>query len=162
MKRAVLVLLMVLVAAVTFAETQTITLVSRVEKVDAKYAIRNAETGKIDSSIIYSTEEISKNDVRTSFDIIQVNDSNAFGSVLLQVSATELTARVAGKTYSTNGVSIEMDGVQYGSSVSFVRFVNGASAAGSVVGSFDVAWPTSAELVEATYQACVTLTATAL
>ena len=162
MKKAVLVLLMVLVAAVVFAETQTITLVSRVEKVDAKYAIRNAETGKIDASVIYSTEEIAKTDVRTSFDIIQINDSNSFESVLLQVSATELTARVAGKTYSTNGVSIEMNGVQYGSEVSFVRFVAGASAAGTVVGSFDVAWPTNSDLVDATYQACVTLTATAL
>ena len=66
MKKAVLVLLMVLVAAVVFAETQTITLVSRVEKVNAKYAIRNAETGKIDASIIYSTDEIAKTDVRTS------------------------------------------------------------------------------------------------
>ena len=55
-----------------------------------------------------------------------------------------------------------MNGVQYGSSVSFVKVVAGASAAGSVVGSFDVAWPTNSELVEATYQACVTLTATAL
>ena len=162
MKRAVLVLLMVLVAAVCFAETHTITLVSRVEKVDAEYAIRNAETGKIGASVVYSTDEIADADVRTSFDIIQINDSNAFGSVLLQVSATELTAKVDGKLYSTDGVSIAMNGVRHGSEVSFVTYTAGATAAGAVVGSFDVEWPTSAELVEATYQACVTLTATTL
>ena len=162
MKRAVLVLLMVLVAAVAFAETHTITLVSRVEKVDAKYAIRNAETGKVGATVVYSTDEIADANVRTSFDIIQSNDSNAFGSVLLQVSATELTARVDGKTYSTDGVSIEMGGVQYGSSVSFVRYTAGATAAGTVVGSFDVEWPTNSELVSTTYQASVTLTATAI
>ncbi len=162
MKRAVLVLLMVLVAAVCFAETHTITLVSRVEKVDAEYAIRNAETGKVGASVVYSTDEIAKADVRTSFDIIQINDSNAFGTVLLQVSATELTAKVDGKVYSTDGVTITMNGVEYGSEVSFVRYTAGATAAGAVVGSFEVEWPTSAELVEATYQACVTLTATTL
>jgi len=162
MKRAVLVLLMVLVAAVCFAETHTITLVSRVEKVDAEYAIRNAETGKVGASVVYSTDEIAKADVRTSFDIIQVNDSNAFGTVLLQVSATELTAKVDGKVYSTDGVAIRMNGTEFGSEVSFVRYTAGATAAGAVVGSFEVEWPTSAELVEATYQACVTLTATTL
>ena len=162
MKRAVLVLLMVLVAAVCFAETHTITLVSRVEKVDAEYAIRNAETGKVGASVVYSTDEIAKADVRTSFDIIQVNDSNAFGTVLLQVSATELTAKVDGKVYSTDGVAIRMNGAEFGSEVSFVRYTAGATAAGAVVGSFEVEWPTSAELVEATYQACVTLTATTL
>ena len=162
MKRAVLVLLMVLVAAVCFAETHTITLVSRVEKVDAEYAIRNAETGKVGASVVYSTDEIAKADVRTSFDIIQINDSNAFGTVLLQVSATELTAKVDGKVYSTDGVAIRMNGVEYGSEVSFVRYTAGATAAGAVVGSFEVEWPTSAELVEATYQACVTLTATTI
>ena len=160
MKRAVLVLLMVLVAAVCFAETHTITLVSRVEKVDAEYAIRNAETGKVGASVVYSTDEIAKADVRTSFDIIQINDSNAFGTVLLQVSATELTAKVDGKVYSTDGVAIRMNGTEFGSEVSFVRYTAGATAAGAVVGSFEVEWPTSAELVEATYQACVTLTAT--
>ena len=162
MKRAVLVLLMVLVAAVCFAETHTITLVSRVEKVDAEYAIRNAETGKVGASVVYSTDEIAKADVRTSFDIIQINDSNAFGTVLLQVSATELTAKVDGKVYSTDGVAIRMNGTECGSEVSFVRYTAGATAAGAVVGSFEVEWPTSAELVEATYQACVTLTATTL
>lgn len=162
MKRAVLVLLMVLVAAVCFAETHTITLVSRVEKVDAEYAIRNAETGKVGASVVYSTDEIAKADVRTSFDIIQINDSNAFGTVLLQVSATELTAKVDGKVYSTDGVVIRMNGTEFGSEVSFVRYTAGATAAGAVVGSFEVEWPTSAELVEATYQACVTLTATTL
>ena len=162
MKRAVLVLLMVLVAAVCFAETHTITLVSRVEKVDAEYAIRNAETGKVGASVVYSTDEIAKADVRTSFDIIQVNDSNAFGTVLLQVSATELTAKVDGKVYSTDGVAIRMNGTEFGSEVSFVRYTAGATAAGAVVGSFEVEWPTSAELVEATYQASVTLTATTL
>ena len=162
MKRAVLVLLMVLVAAVCFAETHTITLVSRVEKVDAEYAIRNTETGKIGASVVYSTDEIADADVRTSFDIIQVNDSNAFGTVLLQVSATELTAKVDGKVYSTDGVAIRMNGAEFGSEVSFERYTAGATAAGAVVGSFEVEWPTSAELVEATYQACVTLTATTL
>jgi len=53
-----------------------------------------------------------------------------------------------------------MNGRQYGSSVSFTRTTVGAVAAGTEVASFNVVWPTSADLVPATYEACVTLTAT--
>ena len=35
-------------------------------------------------------------------------------------------------------------------------------AAGSVVDSFEVIWPTNSDLVDATYEACVVLTATSL
>ncbi|MBQ5365231.1 MAG: hypothetical protein IIU49_04085, partial [Spirochaetales bacterium] len=65
------------------------------------------------------------------------------------------------KLYGTKGVAIEMNGRQYGSQVSFTRTTVGVVAAGSAVASFNVVWPTSADLVEATYEACVTLTATA-
>ena len=161
MKKALLVLMMVLAAAVLFAETHTIVLVSRVEKQDAQYVIRNNETGAIGASVVYSTEEIAKQDVGTSFDIIQSCDSNGINTVEFTVSATELQANVDGKLYSTKGVAIEMNGRQYGSQVSFTRTTVGVVAAGSAVASFNVIWPTSAELVEATYEACVTLTATA-
>ncbi|MDT3389871.1 MAG: hypothetical protein LIR25_04700 [bacterium] len=161
MKKALLVLMMVLAAAVLFAETHTIVLVSRVEKQDAQYVIRNNETGAIGASVVYSTEEIAKQDVGTSFDIIQSCDSNGINTVEFTVSATELQANVNGKLYSTKGVAIEMNGRQYGSQVSFTRTTVGVVAAGSAVASFNVIWPTSAELVEATYEACVTLTATA-
>lgn len=161
MKKALLVLMMVLAAAVLFAETHTIVLVSRVEKQDAQYVIRNNETGAIGASVVYSTEEIAKQDVGTSFDIIQSCDSNGINTVGFTVSATELQANVNGKLYSTKGVAIEMNGRQYGSQVSFTRTTVGVVAAGSAVASFNVIWPTSAELVEATYEACVTLTATA-
>ena len=161
MKKALLVLMMVLAAAVLFAETHTIVLVSRVEKLDAQYVIRNNETGAVGASVVYSTEEIAKQNVGTSFDIIQSCDSNGINTVEFTVSATELQANVNGKLYSTNGVSIEMNGRQYGSQVSFTRTTVGVVAAGSAVASFNVVWPTSAELVEATYEACVTLTATA-
>lgn len=161
MKKALLVLMMVLAAAVLFAETHTIVLVSRVEKQDAQYVIRNNETGAIGASVVYSTEEIAKQNVGTSFDIIQSCDSNGINTVEFTVSATELQANVNGKLYSTKGVAIEMNGRQYGSQVSFTRTTVGVVAAGSAVASFNVIWPTSAELVEATYEACVTLTATA-
>ena len=161
MKKALLVLMMVLAAAVLFAETHTIVLVSRVEKQDAQYVIRNNETGAIGASVVYSTEEIAKQDVGTSFDIIQSCDSNGINTVEFTVSATELQANVNGKLYSTKGVAIEMNGRQYGSQVIFTRTTVGVVAAGSAVASFNVIWPTSAELVEATYEACVTLTATA-
>ena len=161
MKKALLVLMMVLAAAVLFAETHTIVLVSRVEKQDAQYVIRNNETGAIGASVVYSTEEIAKQNVGTSFDIIQSCDSNGINTVGFTVSATELQANVNGKLYSTKGVAIEMNGRQYGSQVSFTRTTVGVVAAGSAVASFNVIWPTSAELVEATYEACVTLTATA-
>ena len=161
MKKALLVLMMVLAAAVLFAETHTIVLVSRVEKLDAQYVIRNNETGAVGASVVYSTEEIAKQNVGTSFDIIQSCDSNGINTVEFTVSATELQANVNGKLYSTKGVSIEMNGRQYGSQVSFTRTTVGVVAAGSAVASFNVVWPTSAELVEATYEACVTLTATA-
>ena len=161
MKKALLVLMMVLAAAVLFAETHTIVLVSRVEKLDAQYVIRNNETGAVGASVVYSTQEISKQNVGTSFDIIQSCDSNGINTVEFTVSATELQANVNGKLYSTNGVAIEMNGRQFGSQVSFTRTTVGVVAAGSAVASFNVVWPTSASLVEATYEACVTLTATA-
>ena len=69
---------------------------------------------------------------------------------------------VDGQVYSTDGVSIEMDGVSFGSSVEFSRTTVGAVAAGTVAASFNVIWPTDASLVETTYTACVTLAATAL
>ena len=160
MKKALLVLIMVMAAALLFAETHTIVLVSRVEKKDAQYVIRNNETGAIGASVVYSTSEIAKGDVSTSFDVLQSCDSNGIDTVDFTVSATELRARVDGRLYSTNGVSILMNGRQYGSSVSFTRTTVGAVAAGTGVASFNVVWPTSANLVPATYEASVTLTAT--
>ena len=163
MKKMTVAMMMILVAALCcFAETHTITLVSRVEKLDAQYVIRNNETGAVGASVVYTTGEIARHDVATSFDIIHSVDCNGYNSVDFTISATELKAKVDGKIYSTNGVSIHMDGQKMGSSFSFNRTTEGAVAAGSVVASFEVIWPTSAELVQAVYEACVTLTATAL
>ena len=163
MKKTMMIAVLILVAAAAcFAETHTITLVSRVEKMDAQYVIRNNETGETGASVVYTTGEIAKHDVATSFDIIQSTDCNGINAVSFTVSATELVARVNGKLYSTNGVSIVMDGQAYGSTVSFARNTSGAVAAGATVASFNVIWPTSAELVQAVYEARVTLTATAL
>ena len=164
MKKMMTIAMMILVAAACcFAETHThtITLVSRVEKQDARYVIRNSETGAVGQSVVYSTDEIAKSDVRTSFDVIQSCNSNGVNRSQLTVSATELAARVDGKVYSTDGVQIVMDGVQCGSSVSFTRQTVGFVAAGSVVAGFEVIWPTSENLVQATYEASVTLTAVA-
>ena len=55
-----------------------------------------------------------------------------------------------------------MNGVACGSEVSFTRMTVGAVAAGTVVESFEVIWPTNANLVDATYEACVVLTATSM
>ncbi len=162
MKKPALILLMILTAAVLCAETHTITLVSRVEKNDATYAVRSKETGRTDASVIYSTEEIPQADVRTFFDILRFNGGGPSRPVLIQISATELTARCGGKTYSTAGVSIGMDGIRHGSSVSFMEDPGPAESAVSVVGSFDVLWPTAPDLVPAVYQAGITITATVL
>ncbi len=163
MKKMMTAMMMILVAAVCcFAETHTITLISRVEKVDAQYVIRNSETGAVGESVVYSTDEIAKADVRTSFDVIQSCYSNGIQNVAFTVSATELKANVGGRAYSTDGVSIVMDGKVFGSTVSFARQTVGYVAAGTVVESFEVIWPTSQNLVQATYEACVTLTAVAL
>ncbi len=164
MKMIMTVAMILVLAACCFAEThtQTITLTSVVEKQDAQFVIRNHETGATGASVVYTTGEIARHDVSTSFDIIQCNDSNGINSVDFTVSATELQAKVGGKLYSTKGVSIMMGGESYSSSVSFNRTTVGAIAAGTVVDSFEVIWPTSAELVDATYAACVVLTATSL
>ena len=164
-KRMMMTALMILVAAACcFAATQThtIVLVSVVEKLDPQFVMRNNETGAIGTSVHYITEEIAKQDVRTSFDVVQSCDSNGYNRVNFSVSATELVSRVNGKAYSTDGVSIIMDGVQYGSSVEFARTICGPVAAGSVAASFQVFWPTNANLVQGSYEAVVTLTATAL
>ena len=165
MKKMMMTAMMILVAALCcFAgtHTHTITLVSRVEKQDAQYVIRNAETGATGASVVYCTDEIARQDVGTSFDIIQCNDSNGINKVHFTVSATELQARVNGKLYSTDGVQILMSGVACGSEVSFTRMTVGAVAAGTVVESFEVIWPTNSSLVDATYEACVVLTATSM
>ena len=60
------------------------------------------------------------------------------------------------------GVDIEVGGTGYGSSVEFTKTTVGPVAAGTVAASFDVIWPTSENLVQATYTACVTLSTTAL
>ena len=162
MKKTMMIAVLILVAAACcFAETHTITLVSKVEKMNPQFVIRNNETGAVGASVVYTTGEIAKHDVATSFDIIQNNDCNGVNTINFTVSATELKAVVDGKVYSTDGVSIVMDGRQYGSTVSFARNTNGAVAAGAVVGNFEVVWPTSANLANAIYQACVTLTTTA-
>ena len=163
MKKMMTAMMMILVAAACcFAETHTITLISRVEKVDAQYVIRNNETGAIGESVVYTTDEIAKADVRTSFDVIQSRHCNGIQNTVFTVSATELVAVVDGRVYSTDGVSIVMDGQAFGSTVSFARQTVGYVAAGSTVASFEVVWPTNQNLVQATYEACVTLTAVAL
>jgi hypothetical protein len=163
MKKMTVAMMMILVAALCcFAETHTITLVSRVEKLDAQYVIRNNETGAVGASVVYTTGEIAKHDVRTSFDILQSCDSNGYNVVKFTVEATELRAVVNNKLYSTEGVSILMDGVKFGSSVSFERTTVGCVAAGTTVASFEVIWSTNSNLVDAVYEASVTLTATAL
>ncbi len=162
MKKMMMIAMMILTAACCFAGTYTITLISKVEKVDAQYVIRNAETGAIGESVIYSTDEIAKQDVRTSFDVIQSCYSNGIQNVAFTVSATELKANVGGRAYSTDGVSIVMDGKVFGSTVSFARQTSGVVSAGATVASFEVVWPTSADLVDATYQANVTLATAAL
>ena len=164
MKKMMMTAMMILVAALCcFAETHThtITLISRVEKQDAQYAIRSHETGEVGSSIVYSTSEIAKSDVRTSFDVIRSHAGNGINRAEFTVSATELAAVVDGRLYSTDGVQIVMDGIQCGSSVSFTRITAGYVAAGTVVAGFEVIWPTSENLVQATYEASVTLTAVA-
>ena len=163
MKKTMMIAVLILVAAACcFAETHTITLVSRVEKQDAQFVIVNRETGASGASVVYTTGEIARHDVCTSFDVIQSTDCNGRNTINFTVSATELSANVNGRVYSTKGVSILMDGQSYGNTVSFERITDCAIAAGAAVASFEVIWPTSANLVDAVYEAVVTLTATAL
>ena len=165
MKRLIVAIMMILLAvAFCFAETQiiTFTLVSTVEKQEAHFVIRNTETGATGASVVYSTAKIAKQDVSTSFQIIQCTDSNGFNRTDFTVKATELMALVGSRVYTTNGVQIIMDGEAFGSEVSFTRDTVGAVAAGTVVDSFEVIWPTSAGLAEAVYEACVVLTTTSI
>ena len=159
MKKAMVIAIAVLITAFCcFAETQTITLVARVEKQYPQFVIRNNETGEIGSSVVYTTGQIARRDVRASFDVIQSTDSNGFNTITFTVSATELKAAAKHKVYSTDGVSIVLDGRSCGSEVSFERTTSTAVAAGTSVASFDVIWPTNEDLVKAVYQACITLT----
>ena len=165
MKKMMTVLMMILVAAaccLAETHTHTITLISRVEKQDPRYVIRNNETGEMGASVMYITDEIADQDVRASFDIVQSCCSNGINRVNFTVSATELVAFVGGQVYSTYGVDIEVGGTGYGSSVEFTKTTVGPVSAGTVAASFDVIWPTSENLVQATYTACVTLSTTAL
>ena len=79
MKKAMVIAIAVLITAFCcFAETQTITLISKVDKQYPQFVIRNNQTGETGSSVVYTTGEIAKRDVRVSFDIIQSTDSNGF------------------------------------------------------------------------------------
>ena len=165
MKKMMTVMMMILVAAaccLAGTHTHTITLISRVEKQEPEYAIRNHETGETGASVLYITDEIAKQDVGTSFDIVQICHSNCFSEVQFTVSATELIAKVDGKVYSTNGVDIVKDGVSYGSRIEFTETTVGLVEEGTVVASFVVNWPTDSNLVQASYTACITLETTAL
>ena len=163
MKKAMVIAIAVLITAFCcFAETQTITLISKVDKQYPQFVIRNNQTGETGSSVVYTTGEIAKRDVRASFDIIQSTDSNGFNTITFTVSATELKVARKNKVYSTDGVSILLDGQSCGSEVSFERTTATAVAAGTSVASFEVIWPTNDALVKAVYQARVTLTATVL
>ena len=163
MKKAMVIAIAVLITAFCcFAETQTITLISKVDKQYPQFVIRNNQTGETGSSVVYTTGEIAKRDVRASFDIIQSTDSNGFNNITFTVSATELKAARKNKVYSTDDVSILLDGQSCGSEVSFERTTTTAVAAGTSVASFEVIWPTNDTLVKAVYQARVTLTATVL
>ena len=164
MKKATVIAIAVLFAAVfcCFAETQTITLVAKVDKQYPQFVIRNNQTGETGSSVVYTTGEIARCDVRASFDIIQSTDSNGFNTTTFTVSATELKAATKRRVYSTDGVSIFLNGRSCGSEVSFSRSTTTAVAAGTSVASFEVIWPTDDSLVKAVYHASVTLTATVL
>lgn len=163
MRKAMMVLVFaVLALTCAFAETYTIILVSRVELEMPSYMLRNTETGEMGKSIIYSTSEITKGDVRTGFQIIQTNDSNYRGSIRFTVEATELAAKVDGKVYSTSGVQILMNGTECGDRVEFAKQYFGATRAeGMVVENFEVIWKGDCELAPSTYQAAITMTNTA-
>lgn len=141
---------------------QSIVLVSVVDEVVPQYDIENEETKVRGQSIVYSTDSIAKSDVSTSFNIIQSNDSNCRGETAIVVSATELTAQIDGKTYTTEGVDIVMDGISFGSSADITHSYDGIVMAGYNVGSFTVNWKTNENLVDAVYQANITLSYIAL
>ena len=162
-----LTMIMTILMAVTIASayavtnTSTIVLVSVVNEVKPQYVLRNTETGEMGSTVVYSTDAITEGDVKTSFEVVQSNNSNYRGNVELTISATELMAKVEGKLYSTEGVAIMMNwnnlvnranvNVEYTSTVK----------AGTVINAFDVIWTTNTNLVTATYEAAVTLNYTA-
>lgn len=161
MRRKLLFALLIVLLSMTFAwaetQTQIIYLVSVVTRTYPQFTLRNCETGEIGLSQVYSTSKISEGDVRTDFDIIQTNNSNYRGFVNFSISATELTAMVHGRIYSTEGVSIFANGIQYGSEASFERMYTGSVKAGATVECFEVIWKTSAFLRKGEYQAQITL-----
>ena len=143
-------------------QEQSIVLVSVVDEVVPQYDIENEDTKVRGQSIVYSTDSIAKGDVSTSFSIVQSNDSNCRGETAIVVSATELTAQIDGRTYTTEGVDIVMDGVSFGSSADMTHSYDGIVMAGCNVGSFTVNWKTNESLVDAVYQANITLSYIAL
>lgn len=166
MKKAMTVLMVLLVAVLSISaltETHTVVLISVVNVELPEFAIRNTETGEVGKSVVYSTSKITEGDVRTAFDIIQTNNSNYFGNLSFTVSATELMAFVNGRSYSTEGVQVIMNGVACGNSATFTKSFQGATlAAGTTVESFEVLWNGNAALENATYEAAITLGYTAL
>lgn len=141
--------------------TQQIVITSVVAPVQPEFVIRNMQTGETGKSVIYSTDSIVKNDVSTGFQIIQSNDCNYIGDIELTVRATELAAVVDGVRYQTNGVGIQMNGQNFGSTASMILSYNGIVRMSSEVGAFNVTWNTCEGLAQATYQATVALNYTA-
>lgn len=157
-------LVLVLIAFATMAslcameETFTIYLVSVVKAQQPQFILRNTETGAIGQSVTYSTTEIARSNVRTSFEILQSNDSNYRGTIHFAISASELVSYSNGKEYRTDGVRINLNGQKDQSSNAFAFAYTQNIKAGEVIASFDVIWETNPNLVSANYQSLVTLT----
>lgn len=165
MKRVLTVLfLLIIICAACFAVdlgTQTIVVTYVVSPIQPEFAIRNAQTGETGKSVIYSTDSIAKNDVSTDFQIIQSNNCNYIGEIEVSICATELSAVVNGTRYQTEGVDIRMDGTSYGQKASVNLSYCGVVKMNALVGNFQVTWPTSKGLANATYQAVISLNCTA-
>lgn len=159
-KKLLVVLLVVLstmMSIVAMEKTYTIILVSVVDRVQPQFAIRNAETGAIGQSVVYNTSKIADADVRTSFDIIQTNDSNYRGTVHMDITASELVSYDNGTEYRTKGVMILANGIENAAKVCFNYELTRNTKAESVVSTFDVIWTTNENLINANYQAVVTI-----
>ncbi|MCF0238570.1 MAG: hypothetical protein HUK24_08215 [Sphaerochaetaceae bacterium] len=164
MRKIFLTLLVLLVSFVAFAEVKTHSVIISytVDAVEPEFVIQDIKTGETGKVINYLSKDIAKENVTGYFRIIQANNAKYCGSIAIDVKATELEASVNGTTYTTQGVSIYSDGMNFGSSMSFVLNYDGSSAPKDIVRAFAVLWKTNDSLVKASYSANVSISYTSV
>lgn len=156
MKKAITIIaamLITLASVCAMTWTQTVMLIGYIPETLPQFDLMHNE--RSGQSIVFSTSDISSQDVTAEFSIVQTNCSNYRGTVCFSVSATQLS----NGQDSTIGKSIHAFGQEY-DSLCFTKVYDRCEKPQEIA-SFTVEWLTRDNLPQGLYSAVITLTTTA-